>query len=267
MRLVEIFESLWPTVSDSKLSPAALLKRRAEAYILSSPGNDNIKELSRRVDELRDAYMTISNNYSYTDAERKGFLAAGNAYEKASKEYSKLLTTFIRDNKDKFSLPTKNDTYSTDINDLIESCGRWVALEHSSSDIYLILSHPFSKGMNSAQSPYIYRSVFINEDKFRKASKCRAKPQSEKFIAYSESEKWVEGNTRSDFDYSGDILTFRKEFRQQDCLLNFTELIRKIQQETGVKEFSLNEKELWMKSTPYYCNFTLTELVSVDKGD
>ena len=112
---------------------------------------------------------------------------------------------------------------------LADACERWIELSHSPKDIALILSHPFSQQFKTSPTNTVYRSVFYSYKKFQQTGTATAKGQREGFIAYSWNPKWGGAQARDDFDYSGDILRFKKTLSAEDVLLNFTSLANALQ--------------------------------------
>ena len=276
MKLSDLHESRYAHIPDNQLKKSLSPLKKAEIYLATAPKTPEvvaILNLGNTLDKLSDEanhYFELATNakndeeYAKIDKLKSQKLKE---YQKLAKEYDTLLSNFAKAHKDIFgNQKTSPQSPSTSIEDLIQACNSWIALEHSPEDIKLILSHPLSKNLNTIDSQYIYRAVFVAEDKFEKTGQVKVKAQDGNFIAYSASEDWASVQVRSDFDYSGDILTFKKDFHQDDCLLNFSALIKKIQEETGELIYSSDEQEVWMKATQYYKTCVADELVNVDYG-
>lgn len=271
-------------IPDKDLTKSGIQLKHTEIFLTKTDRSSNVIELLNLGIELDVAekeyeekkkkieFDLESGKISHNEYYRQNDLIF-KKYGKLRDEYEDLLNKFSIQHKkeilDYFKSQVKSQSkpiYSDKIEDLAEACDSWIGLEHTSNSIGLILSHPFSKNLNNYDSKDIYRSVFISEEKFNKYGKVRVKPQKEKFIAYSGRDDWASGQTREDFDYSGDILTFKKEFQRENCILNFTELLNKIRNEGG-HVTQIDEQELWMKSIPYYLNCVKSELIDVDKGE
>ena len=153
---------------------------------------------------------------------------------------------------------------TNDLGELAEACENWVEMWNTKNSINTILSHPLSQRCKNSNASIIYRSVFVNEEKFNKTGKVTLRAQQGGMIPYTENKNWG-GSVRDDFDYNGDILEFKKNFNHGDLILNFTQLLNELEK-SGFKIYTAKESELWMKAIPYYKSFNRNELIDIDKG-
>lgn len=71
---------------------------------------------------------------------------------------------------------------------------------------------------------------------------------------------------REDFDYDGDMLRFKKKVTPGDVLLNFSGLLKALQN-SGYSVYDPDEAEVWFAATPYYTQFTQKEFVDGELAD
>lgn len=144
---------------------------------------------------------------------------------------------------------------------LAEMCIQWIELSHNNETIRYILEHPFSQQFKNTNAKVIYRCVFAPYKKFLIVGSVRVKRKPGQFISYSTRPNW--GSTvRDDFDYTGDILRFKKDVRG-GVVLNFSALTAALEAR-GYSMGAPSESEVWMEATPYYTIFHIDEFVDAD---
>lgn len=131
-------------------------------------------------------------------------------------------------------------------------------------DAQRILGHPFVatnlKNFRQSKAAFIYRTFPVLD--FVKDSRPIVTPSKTGVVCYSESKNASMSLAQEMNRTEQTLVCFRKKLTKADLLLNLASVVKAVEKEGyNLTDMLGDEKEVWMRPTPYYTTFNFFELV------
>jgi hypothetical protein len=131
-----------------------------------------------------------------------------------------------------------------------EAMESWFEMWQPSKQIPIILSAPEAKDFKTANADTIYRCYVLTRD-----GKIRGQKKNSKVAVYTMDQRMAHEFYHS-LDIANKYIVVAKQFHPKDLILNFSAFANSKGRSGG-----WDEKELWMKPTPYYTSVQPSEIV------